>query len=187
MPRCSRRISSDASSISPGSLCRCSNGAGPQSMTNCRRHCRSGPRHAARQSPISERRYGQPHHERAEKAESAASSSTPSVKRLGAKSHGIAPYAGEPVFLPFAIRGDRVLARLGSRRGPGREGRAFEHLVSGPGRAVPVLASACAAIAFSNGVGPRAPPQYRCTDRPLKETLWGHQLNRCGKLLPVSL
>jgi 23S rRNA (uracil1939-C5)-methyltransferase len=59
------------------------------------------------------------------------------VERLGAQGDGIAKYAGEPVFLPFTAPGDRVLARLGPRRGPGREGRAVEHLVFGPGRGVP--------------------------------------------------
>jgi 23S rRNA (uracil1939-C5)-methyltransferase len=60
-----------------------------------------------------------------------------SVERLGAQGDGIAQHAGEPVFLPFTVPGDRVLARLGSRRGPGREGRVVEHLVSRPGRVVP--------------------------------------------------
>lgn len=60
-----------------------------------------------------------------------------SVERLGAQGEGIAQYLGEPVFLPFTAPGDRVFARLGARRGPGREGRAVKHLVCGPGRAVP--------------------------------------------------
>jgi 23S rRNA (uracil1939-C5)-methyltransferase len=60
-----------------------------------------------------------------------------SVERLGAQGDGIAFHAGEPVFLPFTAPGDRVRARLGARRGPGREGRVVERIVAGPGRAVP--------------------------------------------------
>jgi 23S rRNA (uracil1939-C5)-methyltransferase len=59
------------------------------------------------------------------------------VERLGAQGDGIALYVGEPVFLPFTVPGDRVSVRLGARRGPGREGRVVEWIVSGPGRAVP--------------------------------------------------
>jgi 23S rRNA (uracil1939-C5)-methyltransferase len=59
------------------------------------------------------------------------------VERLGALGDGIAVYAGEPIFLPFTVPGDRVRARLGARRGLGREGRVVERIVSGPGRAVP--------------------------------------------------
>jgi 23S rRNA (uracil1939-C5)-methyltransferase len=59
------------------------------------------------------------------------------VERLGAQGDGIAIYAREPVFLPFTVPGDRVRARLGARRGPGREGRVVEQLALGPARAVP--------------------------------------------------
>jgi 23S rRNA (uracil1939-C5)-methyltransferase len=59
------------------------------------------------------------------------------VERLGARGDGIAEYQGEPVFLPFTVPGDRVLARLGVRRGGGREGRVLERLVAGPGRGEP--------------------------------------------------
>lgn len=58
-----------------------------------------------------------------------------SVERLGAQGDGIAQYRGEPVFLPFTVPGDRVRARLGTRRGGGRAGQAVERLASGPGRA----------------------------------------------------
>ena len=60
-----------------------------------------------------------------------------SVERLGARGDGIAQYTGEPVFLPFTVPGDRVLARLGARRGPGREGQVVERLGSGLGCAMP--------------------------------------------------
>jgi 23S rRNA (uracil1939-C5)-methyltransferase len=59
------------------------------------------------------------------------------VAQLGAQGDGIAFYAGEPIFLPFTVPGDRVRARLGARRGLGREGRVVERIVSGPHRAVP--------------------------------------------------
>src|SRR5271155_4134719 len=49
-----------------------------------------------------------------------------SVERLGAQGDGIAKRDGEPVFLPFTVPGDRVRARLGARRGGGREGRGIE-------------------------------------------------------------
>jgi len=60
-----------------------------------------------------------------------------SVERIGARGDGIALYQGKPVFLPFTVPGDRVLARLGQRRGGGREGRIIERLASGTGRIAP--------------------------------------------------
>ena len=59
------------------------------------------------------------------------------VERLGARGDGIAHYKDEPVFLPFTVPGDRVRARLGARRGGGREGRVIEWLDYGKGRADP--------------------------------------------------
>ncbi len=59
------------------------------------------------------------------------------VERIGAGADGIARWQGEPVYLPFTTSGDRVRARLGPRRGGGREGRVVELLDPGPGRAVP--------------------------------------------------
>jgi 23S rRNA (uracil1939-C5)-methyltransferase len=59
------------------------------------------------------------------------------VERVGAQGDGIAHFAGEPVFLPFTVPGDRVRVRLGVRRGGGREGRVVERLVAGAGRADP--------------------------------------------------
>jgi len=59
------------------------------------------------------------------------------VERLGGWGDGIAEHGGEPVFLPFTVPGDRVLARLGLRRGGGREGRVVEWLDTGKGRAAP--------------------------------------------------
>ena len=59
------------------------------------------------------------------------------VERLGAQGDGIARHEGEPIFLPFTAPGDRVRARLGARRGGGREGRTVEWLDSGKGRADP--------------------------------------------------
>jgi 23S rRNA (uracil1939-C5)-methyltransferase len=60
-----------------------------------------------------------------------------SVERVGARGDGIAHHRGEPVFLPFTVPGDRVRARLGARRGGGREGRVVDRLASGPERADP--------------------------------------------------
>src|SRR5229473_1126507 len=60
-----------------------------------------------------------------------------SVERVGARGDGIAQHGGEPVFLPFTVPGDRVRARLGARRGGGREGRVVDRLASGPERADP--------------------------------------------------
>jgi len=59
------------------------------------------------------------------------------VARIGARGDGIADHDGEPVFLPFTVPGDRVRARLGARRGGGREGRVVERLASRGGRADP--------------------------------------------------
>src|SRR5437016_12182502 len=59
------------------------------------------------------------------------------IERVGARGDGIAEYDGEPVFLPFTAPGDRVRARLGVRRGGGREGRVVEWLTAGPGRSEP--------------------------------------------------
>lgn len=61
-----------------------------------------------------------------------------SVEQVGAQGDGIASWQGEPVFLPFTAAGDRVRARLGARRGAGREGRVVEHLALGPGRMEPL-------------------------------------------------
>jgi 23S rRNA (uracil1939-C5)-methyltransferase len=59
------------------------------------------------------------------------------VEGLGAQGDEIARLAGEPVFVPFTVPGDRVLVRLGMRRGGGREGRMMALLSPGPGRASP--------------------------------------------------
>ena len=60
-----------------------------------------------------------------------------SVEAIGAAGDGIARWRGEPVFLPFTAPGDRVRARLGSRRGGGWEGHPDALLVAGPGRSPP--------------------------------------------------
>jgi 23S rRNA (uracil1939-C5)-methyltransferase len=59
------------------------------------------------------------------------------VDRLGGQGDGIAEHGGEPVFLPFTVPGDRVLAALGGRRGGGREGCVVKLLKSGKGRGNP--------------------------------------------------
>jgi 23S rRNA (uracil1939-C5)-methyltransferase len=59
------------------------------------------------------------------------------IERLGSQGDGIARHAGETVFLPFTVPGDRALAQLGARRAGGREGRIAKQLTCGPGRADP--------------------------------------------------
>ncbi|HTV46379.1 MAG TPA: class I SAM-dependent RNA methyltransferase [Stellaceae bacterium] len=59
------------------------------------------------------------------------------VKRIGSAGDGVADWRGTPVYLPFTVPGDRVRARLGARRGGGREGRVVELVAAGPGRATP--------------------------------------------------
>src|SRR6516165_5042985 len=82
-----------------------------------------------------------------------------SVERLGAQGDGIAECDGEPVFLPFTVPGDRVRARLGARRGRGREGRVVEWLDAGEGRAEPPCAhfGRCGGCAMQH----LAPATYR--------------------------
>lgn len=60
-----------------------------------------------------------------------------SIERIGARGDGIAQYRGQPVFVPFTVPGDRVLARLGARRGGGWEGLVVDRRASGPGRTLP--------------------------------------------------
>jgi 23S rRNA (uracil1939-C5)-methyltransferase len=82
-----------------------------------------------------------------------------SVEGLGAQGDGIAERDGEPVFLPFTVPGDRVRARLGARRGGGREGRVVEWLDAGKGRAEPPCAhfGRCGGCAIQH----LAPASYR--------------------------
>jgi len=60
------------------------------------------------------------------------------VESLGAQGDGIAYWCGETIFLPFTSPGDRVRAKLGMRRGSGREGRVVERLNAAERRAEPV-------------------------------------------------
>jgi 23S rRNA (uracil1939-C5)-methyltransferase len=60
------------------------------------------------------------------------------ITGLGARGDGIAVHAGEMVFVPFTVPGDRVLARVDSRRGDGLAARLQEILVPGPNRQDPV-------------------------------------------------
>ena len=50
------------------------------------------------------------------------------VERIGAQGDGVARWRGERVYLPFTLPGERVRARLGLRRGGGRDGRVVETL-----------------------------------------------------------
>lgn len=60
------------------------------------------------------------------------------VAALGAQGDGIAEWRGAPVFIPFAVPGDRVRVALGARRGPGREARIVELIAAAPRRGEPV-------------------------------------------------
>jgi 23S rRNA (uracil1939-C5)-methyltransferase len=59
------------------------------------------------------------------------------VERIGAQGDGIATWRAEPVYIPFTSPGERVRARLGMRRGGGREGRVVERLPPEIRRAAP--------------------------------------------------
>ncbi len=62
------------------------------------------------------------------------------IAEIGARGDGIADMDGERVFVSFTVPGDRVLARLGGRRGDGIVARATRILAQGPGRAEPACA-----------------------------------------------
>src|ERR1700751_2576792 len=59
------------------------------------------------------------------------------IAALGARGDGVARHGGVPVYVPFTVPGDRVLARLGEVRGEGRVAAVERLLVAGPGRAAP--------------------------------------------------
>lgn len=59
------------------------------------------------------------------------------IERIGAAGDGVAHWRGEHIYLPFTAPGDRVRARLGMRRGGGREGRVAALITAGPGRVQP--------------------------------------------------
>jgi len=56
------------------------------------------------------------------------------VTALGGRGDGLAEHQGRPVFLPFALPGDRVRARLTGTRAGGFTGEVIELLAEGPGR-----------------------------------------------------
>ena len=59
------------------------------------------------------------------------------VERIGARGDGVANWRRETVYLPFTLPGERVRARLGMRRGGGREGRVVERLAGAVRHAAP--------------------------------------------------
>src|SRR6516165_11386440 len=79
------------------------------------------------------------------------------VERIGARGDGIAEHEGEPVFLPFTVPGDRVRARLGARRGGGREGWAVEWLDFGRGTPIRRARISAAAAAARYSISIRLP------------------------------
>jgi len=56
------------------------------------------------------------------------------IERLGALGDGIGRLAGRPVYVPFAVPGDRLRVRLDTPRGDGVAARISEILASGPAR-----------------------------------------------------
>jgi 23S rRNA (uracil1939-C5)-methyltransferase len=56
------------------------------------------------------------------------------IERVGAAGDGVGHWRGAPVYVPFTAPGDRVRAKLGTRRGGGYEGQAVELLDIGPAR-----------------------------------------------------
>jgi 23S rRNA (uracil1939-C5)-methyltransferase len=59
------------------------------------------------------------------------------VERIGGAADGVAHWRGNPVYLPFTAPSERVLARLGARRGAGYEGRVVELLAPAADRLPP--------------------------------------------------
>ncbi len=67
----------------------------------------------------------------------AAKSVELTIRTLGARGDGIAERDGKPVYVPFTVPGDRVVAKLGERRGDGIAGALDRVVEPGPGRATP--------------------------------------------------
>ncbi len=59
------------------------------------------------------------------------------VREIGARGDGIAALDGVPVYIPFTVAGDRVLARIDGRRGDGLAAILVELLSPGPQRVQP--------------------------------------------------
>lgn len=59
------------------------------------------------------------------------------VEALGGRGDGIARCNGQPVFVPYTVPGDRVLARIEGRRGDGLTAAVIDVLQPGPDRIAP--------------------------------------------------
>ena len=59
------------------------------------------------------------------------------IEEVGARGDGVARLDGESVFVPFTIAGDKVVARIESRRGDGLVANLIEILEPGPDRVTP--------------------------------------------------
>ena len=59
------------------------------------------------------------------------------ISAIGARGDGLAEVAGERMFVPLTVAGDRVRARLGPAGGEGRRAEAVDWLARGEGRAEP--------------------------------------------------
>lgn len=59
------------------------------------------------------------------------------IDSLGARGDGLARLGGDTVYIPYALPGDRVVARIEARRGDGLAAALIEVLSPGPGRVLP--------------------------------------------------
>src|SRR5271168_1195218 len=59
------------------------------------------------------------------------------IERIGARGDGVARLYEGQLYVPFALPGERVRARLGARRGDGWAGQLDAILAPAPGRATP--------------------------------------------------
>ncbi|MCC7272570.1 MAG: class I SAM-dependent RNA methyltransferase [Alphaproteobacteria bacterium] len=90
------------------------------------------------------------------------------VAGLGVAGDGIAVVAGERLFIPYAVPGDRLAVRREGRRGEGWRARIVERLADGPDRAPPSCRhfGTCGGCALQHLAEPayRAWKQRRATD-----------------------
>lgn len=78
------------------------------------------------------------------------------ITAIGARGDGLAEAAGERVFVPLAVPGDRVRARLGPATAEGRRAEVVAWLVRGEGRSEPACGhfGRCGGCALQHFAGP---------------------------------
>jgi len=59
------------------------------------------------------------------------------IDRLGGRADGVGKEAGQKIYVPFTVPGDRVRVRLGEQRGEGTSANLIEVLTAGPDRVEP--------------------------------------------------